>query len=457
MREALAAVTEKTEECEELNKKLISKTQELQERDELLQQAFTELKGLECQLSESRERESHLRVNVQRLTVETARKDEEIQAIRDSLEASQAAQTDLALQLEGAERHLVEDRRATDAIQELQSVSDIAQRQTEEIARLEKSRADAEALAEAAQQRVAAAEADAAAKEARIARLTADSGNLDSQLEALADEKAELESELCSLQETNSTLSVQVEELQGQLKQLADAMEEARRATEAREADVERLTSQLASASAVSIHETEHAQLAEKLASAESTVNALAAEKQQLIALVQQKHDESVRYHGELQKQAQAMAEVQGRAATAEQAVATLQQQLAAASNEVSMMTNENGRLSAELARLAEASSSSGNAVAQSARELSAQRERADQLAAQLRAAEEERLKASKEMERLREHLITIEDNYTRDAVAAEERETELRQQLRLLKEEKDATVESVRDSTNQYQVRERM
>jgi chromosome segregation ATPase len=33
----------------------------VQEREELLQQAFTELKGLECQLSDSRERENELR------------------------------------------------------------------------------------------------------------------------------------------------------------------------------------------------------------------------------------------------------------------------------------------------------------------------------------------------------------------------------------------------------------
>ena len=79
MREALAAVTEKTEECEQLSKQLMERGNELAERDELLQHSFTELKGLESQLCECRDREAQLRANVQRLTVENASKDEGLQ------------------------------------------------------------------------------------------------------------------------------------------------------------------------------------------------------------------------------------------------------------------------------------------------------------------------------------------------------------------------------------------
>lgn len=39
------------------------------------------------------------------------------------------------------------------------------------------------------------------------------------------------------------------------------------------------------------------------------------------------------------------------------------------------------------------------------------------------------------ELERLRNHLLEIEDSYTREALAAEDRETELRRRVVLLEE----------------------
>lgn len=52
----------------------------------------------------------------------------------------------------------------------------------------------------------------------------------------------------------------------------------------------------------------------------------------------------------------------------------------------------------------------------------------------------EQRLKL--ELERLRNHLLEVEDSYTREAVAAEDRETELRRRVATL-EEKLATSSS--------------
>lgn len=46
------------------------------------------------------------------------------------------------------------------------------------------------------------------------------------------------------------------------------------------------------------------------------------------------------------------------------------------------------------------------------------------------------------ELERLRNHLLEIEDSYTREALAAEDRETELRRKVAML-EEKLATSSS--------------
>lgn len=56
----------------------------------------------------------------------------------------------------------------------------------------------------------------------------------------------------------------------------------------------------------------------------------------------------------------------------------------------------------------------------------------------------EQRLKL--ELERLRNHLLEVEDSYTREAVAAEDRETELRRRVATL-EEKLATSSSAVES----------
>lgn len=56
----------------------------------------------------------------------------------------------------------------------------------------------------------------------------------------------------------------------------------------------------------------------------------------------------------------------------------------------------------------------------------------------------EQRLK--QELERLRNHLLEVEDSYTREAVAAEDRETELRRRVATL-EEKLATSSSAVES----------
>lgn len=56
------------------------------------------------------------------------------------------------------------------------------------------------------------------------------------------------------------------------------------------------------------------------------------------------------------------------------------------------------------------------------------------------------------ELERLRNHLLEIEDSYTREALAAEDRETELRRRVALLDEKlatSSSAVENARLVTN--------
>lgn len=56
------------------------------------------------------------------------------------------------------------------------------------------------------------------------------------------------------------------------------------------------------------------------------------------------------------------------------------------------------------------------------------------------------------ELERLRNHLLEIEDSYTREALSAEDRETELRRRVALLDEKlatSSSAVENARLVTN--------
>uniref|UniRef100_A0A914BUQ8 GRIP domain-containing protein n=1 Tax=Acrobeloides nanus TaxID=290746 RepID=A0A914BUQ8_9BILA len=64
----------------------------------------------------------------------------------------------------------------------------------------------------------------------------------------------------------------------------------------------------------------------------------------------------------------------------------------------------------------------------------------------------EEKEKAAKELGRLREHLLQMEDMSTKEAIAAEERETELRKRIRELEERSSAVSDTVVQSENFYQ-----
>lgn len=65
----------------------------------------------------------------------------------------------------------------------------------------------------------------------------------------------------------------------------------------------------------------------------------------------------------------------------------------------------------------------------------------------------ETRDKATRECQRLREHLLAVEETSTKEAVLAEERETELRKRVRELEAKTEATADTVIQSTNTYQV----
>ncbi|VDK85975.1 unnamed protein product [Litomosoides sigmodontis] len=70
----------------------------------------------------------------------------------------------------------------------------------------------------------------------------------------------------------------------------------------------------------------------------------------------------------------------------------------------------------------------------------------------ELKNCVEARDKALRECERLRDHLLTMEETSTMEALAGEERETELRQRIRILEQKTEESADSVTESVNAYQ-----
>lgn len=68
-------------------------------------------------------------------------------------------------------------------------------------------------------------------------------------------------------------------------------------------------------------------------------------------------------------------------------------------------------------------------------------------------SGQEEKEKTARELGRLREHLLQMEEISTREAVAGEERETELRKRIRDLEERSSVASDTVAQSENYYQV----
>ncbi|CAB3401904.1 unnamed protein product [Caenorhabditis bovis] len=76
-----------------------------------------------------------------------------------------------------------------------------------------------------------------------------------------------------------------------------------------------------------------------------------------------------------------------------------------------------------------------------------------DELNAQLHASVEISEKRAKELERLKEHLMLVEETSTREAVEAEQRETELRARIKALEARGHAAETGASESTQQYQI----
>uniref|UniRef100_A0A915III2 Uncharacterized protein n=1 Tax=Romanomermis culicivorax TaxID=13658 RepID=A0A915III2_ROMCU len=156
-------------------------------------------------------------------------------------------------------------------------------------------------------------------------------------------------------------------------------------------------------------------------------IEQLESEKQQLIILVNEKHEESLKFYNEWQ---QSLLCKERSPSLSSEEMEKFKDEISSKNEQITLMETNFNRLSAENEKL----KLNMNLVIQSkdraTSELYAERQRSDKLVEQVKVHEDSAQKATKELDRLKIHLVHIENSYTQELVKAEERESNLRQQL---------------------------
>lgn len=434
LREALAMITEKTEECEELRKRkselehelemsqncfdeLMAQTNALQSQQQLQAESFSQLR----EWGNEKERE---KLEAERAAVYAEEKLKEAQLSLDKAnEEIDSLQKNLSNVL-GAKNELNEQ------VREMESKYD------EAVLLLEASRKEAAEAMESQKMLKAQFEASHSVDEKQLNDLRNSLTLLEEKtrnMEKARDEatvtNAELTAELQTLQKNlnimlaeKNALIEQVRELESKRDEVLLLLEISRRETVEAVECRETLKAQLEASPLVDekllndlrdklrlLEEetrnlehardeatTANAQLTDELQTTRSSLAEAERVRGELVILVEQKHAESLNYHSQLQK-----------------------------------MFAEKEANQAELQAYAQ--------------KISSQEQ-------QLISCVEAKDKFMKECERLRQHLMAMEEASTSEAVAAEERETSLRKKIRELELKTEESADTVISSTNAYQ-----
>ncbi|VDM92302.1 unnamed protein product [Onchocerca ochengi] len=341
LREALAVVTEKTEECEELRRQKHELDKELDLRQTCIDELMVQMNVLQSQQHIHAETFAQLRGWANELERDKLELERNLVHTKEKLEEVQK-------QLAAVEEGNLVNVKYVDSVQ--QAIKEYEQKIRDQNA------AHEEALH------------NANAEHASILE------EIENKLKEAQDEINQLRQQNKAAEERCESL-VKAEENVKILRMNSELMEAAQRQSELEKANCE---------------------LQHKFN--EASMQVIEAEKLrvELIALVEQKHAESTEYHAQLQT---ALAEKEHQSiafATYAERVTILEQELK-------------------------------NCV-------------------------EARDKALKECERLRDHLLTMEKTSTEEALAGEERETELRQRIRILEQKTEESADNVIESANAYQ-----
>lgn len=472
LKEILEALNEKTDECEKLNQELEQKRRDVKEREELVQQVFTELKGLELQLADNRKREEELRSEVTKLTVDLHRQKEEMEQTRETmdkahlvtendLESIKLEKQKLETNLDQAQKDLAEARETEKRLQaELSQLrSTLATNASEITVEYESLKANYDQLRQEAEN-----------FEMQNGDLRRECDQLKSTFE---EAKVRNQAELDRLTlDFENRLQQQTQEFENQRSRIDRDLQ-----SNAHELENWRRTEQDFKAYREEMEKT--------LTSQSANLETLSNEKQQLIVLLNQKHQENVNYHQECQRLAHSLAEEQTklqvltrkaesasqkppcsdfqsqteektdeekermkmRLREVESFLETSRRELDQKSQQLmqleNQLKNEVVEREASIRReLTQAIQDKDRAVG----EMAASRQHSETLQQQLRLSEDACQRQTKEIERLRAHLLQIEEAYTQEAVKAEERETELRRRLRDAEQQLESDLEYAKD-----------
>ncbi|OUC44663.1 hypothetical protein D917_08909, partial [Trichinella nativa] len=180
-------------------------------------------------------------------------------------------------------------------------------------------------------------------------------------------------------------------------------------------------------------------------------ISTLEAEKQELILLINQKHEESVHYHQELQnamaafeawKEQQAQQQALNRNEEESATVKRLNQQLAEKDATIERLTkNVDEQLNMAI-----------QAKDRATAELAAVRLHSEHLQEQVTFLEETKRRSFSEVERLKTHLVELEQTYSEEACRAEDRETDLRKRLQELENQLNNTLQEAQQKSSELE-----
>uniref|UniRef100_A0A915B351 GRIP domain-containing protein n=1 Tax=Parascaris univalens TaxID=6257 RepID=A0A915B351_PARUN len=429
MREALAMITEKTEECEELRRQKCEVEKELELRQNCVDELMAQTNALQSQQQIHAEAFSQMRdwankndrekMEVERDLIRTEEKLKEVNAELDTLREENANLLDRVEELKSTHKEetisameIVKkefDAKNKEQAEELLSLKqryekDLNDVREEKLMLEERLKVTNEQLVEHERELNSVKEEKVRLKEQLKAceeQQTQCKEELDSVLEA----KRLVESELEAMKEEKTEMFQRVEALQNELSEASEckrSMQEQLNAIPPEEvskaqAELATLKEKLQTAEEkCALLEVSNTTLANDLESSRLAISEAERVRGELVTLVEQKHAESIAYHGQLQA------------------------------------------FIAEREKVAEI--------------LKDNTEKIKRLEEEVASCMETRDKATRECQRLREHLLAVEDASTKEAVLAEERETELRRRVRELEAKTEATADTVIQSTNTYQ-----
>ncbi|KHN81579.1 Thyroid receptor-interacting protein 11 [Toxocara canis] len=495
LKEALEMITEMTEECEDLRRQKCEIDKELELRQNCVDELMAQTNALQSQQQMqagafNQMREWAKKTDREKLEVERnlVRAEEKLKEVTAEL---------YGLMEENVKLHKCMEELEASRSDEVSSATDELRTKLEEAKKEHEGELQSQKLQYEEQlghvreekdllaQQLKAAEKELVELKSTMNSIKDDSDQLQKKLKASDEEKAQnqrklnsvlevqrsIEKELEAVKEEKLEMSQRVEALQSEL---SGAIESKRYLQEQLSAvpsvnaeDVSKTQAEMVALkeSLQALKEKRaalegaNAMLANDLESTKLALSEAERVRGELVALVEQKHAESVQYHGQLQALIAEKEETAETLKSNAERMETLKKEFDSCVEARDKALREYQRLCEHLLAVEETSTKEAvlaeereTELRKRLRELEQKTEATADTVIQSANTYQARDKALREYQRLCEHLLAVEETSTKEAVLAEERETELRKRLRELEQKTEATADTVIQSANTYQ-----